>query len=203
MQGDRVPLPFPKRFPLALPATDGSAQRIVDNCAVENGGLTGDESVERMLRGAPGAAVAFSARALAGEGEGMPSLPTDRAALAGLRRISENLPSAKAGLQRLSAALNRAQAADSLNPETAAKLAVLLRSNVEDKYGDGKFSNLQMCGKTGTAQIDNAKSHSWFVGYSQREDLPLAVVCIAEHGGQGSGVASSVSNKVMQYFLSE
>lgn len=90
-----------------------------------------------------------------------------------------------------------------MNPETAAKLAVLLRSNVEDKYGDGKFKNLQMCGKTGTAQIDNAKSHSWFVGYSQREDLPLAVVCIAEHGGQGSGVASTVSNKVMQYFLND
>ena len=90
-----------------------------------------------------------------------------------------------------------------MNPETAAKLAVLLRSNVEDKYGDGKFRNLQMCGKTGTAQIDNAKSHSWFVGYSQREDLPLAVVCIAEHGGQGSGVASTVSNKVMQYFLND
>ena len=88
-----------------------------------------------------------------------------------------------------------------MNPETAAKLAVLLRSNVEDKYGDWKFENLQMCGKTGTAQIDNAKSHSWFVGYSQREDLPLAVVCIAEHAGQGSGVASTVSNKVMQYFI--
>lgn len=90
-----------------------------------------------------------------------------------------------------------------INPETAAKLRVLLRSNVEDKYGDWKFENLQMCGKTGTAQIDNAKSHSWFVGYSQREDLPLAVVCIAEHAGQGSGVASTVANKVMQYFLSE
>lgn len=90
-----------------------------------------------------------------------------------------------------------------MNPETAAKLAVLLRSNVEDKYGDWKFENLQMCGKTGTAQIDNAKSHSWFVGYSQREDLPLAIVCVAEHAGQGSGVASTVSNKVMQYFLND
>ncbi len=89
-----------------------------------------------------------------------------------------------------------------INPETAAKLNALLRSNVEDKYGDWKFENLQMCGKTGTAQIDNAKSHSWFVGYSQREDLPLAIVCVAEHAGQGSGVASTVSNKVMQYFLS-
>ncbi len=90
-----------------------------------------------------------------------------------------------------------------INPDTAAKLNIILRSNVEDKYGDWKFENLEMCGKTGTAQIDNAKSHSWFAGYSQREDLPLAVICIAEHAGQGSGVASTVSNKVMQYFLND
>ena len=89
----------------------------------------------------------------------------------------------------------------SIEPETASKLDELLRSNVKDKYGDWRFENLQMCGKTGTAQIDNAKSHSWFAGYSQREDLPLAVVVIAENGGSGMGVATTVSNKVMQYFL--
>lgn len=88
----------------------------------------------------------------------------------------------------------------SIKPETAAKLDALLRSNVADKYGDWKFKGLEMCGKTGTAQIDGEKSHSWFAGYSQRDDLPLAVVCIAEHGGYGSGIASTVSNKVMQYF---
>ncbi len=88
-----------------------------------------------------------------------------------------------------------------INPATAARLNELLRSNVTEKYGDWKFENLQMCGKTGTAEVDGAKSHSWFVGYSQREDLPLAVVCVAENAGHGSGVASSVSNKVMQYFL--
>lgn len=87
-----------------------------------------------------------------------------------------------------------------IKPETAAKLHVLLRSNVVDKYGDRKFEGLEMCGKTGTAQIDGEKSHSWFAGYSQRDDLPLAVICIAEHGGYGSGIASTVSNKVMQYF---
>ena len=90
-----------------------------------------------------------------------------------------------------------------IKPETALKLNAMLRSNVEDEYGDWKFENLQMCGKTGTAQIDGEKSHSWFAGYSQRSDLPLAVVCVAEHAGHGSGVASIVSNKVMQYFLKE
>lgn len=95
------------------------------------------------------------------------------------------------------------ETAVTIKPETALKLNAMLRSNVEDEYGDWKFENLQMCGKTGTAQIDGEKSHSWFAGYSQRSDLPLAVVCVAEHAGHGSGVASSVSNKVMQYFLKE
>lgn len=90
------------------------------------GGLTGDPSVERMLRGAPEAAIAFSAKALAGEGEGVPSLPSDRAALAALRKISDQLPDAKAGLRRLSSALSRALAADSLNPATARQLYGML-----------------------------------------------------------------------------
>ncbi len=89
----------------------------------------------------------------------------------------------------------------SLNPETAKQLDILLRSNIEKEYGDERFPDLQMCGKTGTAQITGATSHSWFVGYSQREDLPLAVVCIAENAGSGMKTAVNVSNEVMQYFL--
>lgn len=87
-----------------------------------------------------------------------------------------------------------------VNSDTAAKLAELLRSNVRDEYGDKRFPGLEMCGKTGTAQLDGEDSHSWFVGYSQRDDLPLAVVCIAENGGWGSHAATDISNKVMQYF---
>lgn len=86
-----------------------------------------------------------------------------------------------------------------MNPETAKKLQKLLRSNVVDKYGEGKFPNLQMCGKTGTAEIEGAKSHSLFVGFSLRGDLPLSVIVIAENAGWGSGVASNVANKVLQY----
>jgi beta-lactamase class D len=72
--------------------------------------------------------------------------------------------------------------------------------NIEKEYGDERFPDLQMCGKIGTAQITGATSHSWFVGYSQREDLPLAVVCIAENAGSGMKTAVNVSNEVMQYF---
>lgn len=86
------------------------------------GGLTGDPSIERMLRSAPAAAVTFAARALAGESEGVPSLPSDRAAIAGLSKLAADLPDARDALRRLRAALNRAQAADSLEPSTARAL---------------------------------------------------------------------------------
>ena len=88
-----------------------------------------------------------------------------------------------------------------IDPETARQLDSLLRSNIKNEYGDYRFPDLEMCGKTGTAQITGATSHSWFVGYSQRDDLPLAVVCVAENAGSGMKTAVDVSNEVMQYFL--
>ena len=88
-----------------------------------------------------------------------------------------------------------------MNPATAAKLKVMLRSNVVDKYGDWNFPGLEMCGKTGTAEIDGKKSTSVFAGFSSEDSLPLAVVCIAEEAGWGSGTAMKASNTVLQYFL--
>ena len=83
----------------------------------------------------------------------------------------------------------------------AQKLQKLLRSNVTDWYGENRFPNLSMCGKTGTAELDGKTSHSWFVGFSQRDDLPLAVVVVAENAGSGSGVAMNTTNAVMQSLL--
>ncbi len=91
-----------------------------------------------------------------------------------------------------------------IKPETAAKLRALMRGSVVNEYGEWRFPDLEMCGKTGTAQLsDGETAHSWFVGFSQRNDLPLAVVCVAEHAGSGIGTAGVVSNKVLQYFLDE
>ena len=67
-----------------------------------------------------------------------------------------------------------------------------------DWYGESRFPGLEMCGKTGTAELDGKTSHSWFVGFSQRSDLPLAVVVVAENAGSGSGVAMNTANAVLQ-----
>lgn len=86
-----------------------------------------------------------------------------------------------------------------MNSATAGKLTDLLRSNVKNQYGDSSFPKLQMCGKTGTAEVGEGKEpHAWFVGFSQREDLPLAVVVVVENGGIGAKTAIPIANKVLQ-----
>jgi peptidoglycan glycosyltransferase len=85
-----------------------------------------------------------------------------------------------------------------LSVTTANKLKALLRSNVENYYGDSKFPGLEMCGKTGTAEVKNKRPHAWFVGFSQNKDKPYAIVVIIENGGTGIGDALPVANRVMQ-----
>ena len=86
-----------------------------------------------------------------------------------------------------------------INTESAERLKALLRSDVVNSYGDSRFRNLQMCGKTGTAELkDGQTPHAWFAGFSLRADMPLAVVVVVENGGSGNKVAIPVANKVMQ-----
>lgn len=84
-----------------------------------------------------------------------------------------------------------------INSETANKMKKLMRSNVKDCYSDSRFSGLEMCGKTGSAERENEKPHGWFLGFSQRSDLPYAIVVVAENGGMASSVAIPIASKVM------
>ncbi len=88
-----------------------------------------------------------------------------------------------------------------LSADTAEQIAALLRSNVKNYYGDSKFPDLEMCGKTGSAEVIGDKSHAWFVGFSQREDFPYAIVVCLENGGIGYNDAIPVANKTMQALL--
>lgn len=85
-----------------------------------------------------------------------------------------------------------------LLPETAQKMKILLRSNVENCYGDELFPGLEMCGKTGTAEVTDGEPHAWFVGFSQRADFPYAIAVCLENGGEGLYEAVPVANEVLQ-----
>lgn len=85
-------------------------------------------------------------------------------------------------------------------PDVAAKLDDLLRSNVKNKYGDGYFPSMKMCGKTGTAEVsDNpdAKPNALFVGYSQNENMPFAIIVVVEDTTSAMANAVPIASKVM------
>ena len=93
---------------------------------------------------------------------------------------------------------NKAKTETYITPETASRVNDMLRFVVTDNYGDSTFEGLKMCGKTGTAEVeDDKKPHSWFVGYSQNSKCPVAIVVIVENGGWGSENALPIASKVM------
>ena len=85
-----------------------------------------------------------------------------------------------------------------ISPSTASTMKTLLRSDVENYYGDYRFNGLTLCGKTGTAEVgDNKKPHAWFVGFSQDENFPYAFVAVVENAGGGLSNAGPVIAKVL------
>ncbi len=90
-----------------------------------------------------------------------------------------------------------------LSAETADAMAAMLSSDVVNYYGDSKFPDLEMCGKTGTAEVADDEPHAWFVGFSQLEDFPYAIVVCIENGGTGYSDAIPAANSVMQVVLDQ
>lgn len=91
-----------------------------------------------------------------------------------------------------------------LSSDTAKKLQSLLRSNVVNYYGENSFPGLEMCGKTGTAEVGSEETgdNAWFVGFSQKEDFPYAIVVLIEDSGSSARQSAiPVANKVLQSIL--
>lgn len=77
----------------------------------------------------------------------------------------------------------------------------ILRSNVVKQYGDWYFPNLNMCGKTGTAEIsddEDAKPNALFVGYSQNEETPFAIIVVVENTISAIKSAVPIASSVMK-----
>ena len=91
------------------------------------GGVTEDESLQRMLRAAPKPAAAHAARALSACAEGAPMSRLDEAALAGLVRLAGDSPELRRDVERLRGALDRAGTVEALRPDTARQLYGELR----------------------------------------------------------------------------
>lgn len=86
-----------------------------------------------------------------------------------------------------------------LSAGTANTIGDMMRNDVLTNYGDWRYEGLQMCAKSGTAQLAKGEeANAWFVGYLKRQDYPLAFAVVIENGGSGSKVAGPVAGQVLK-----
>lgn len=87
---------------------------------------------------------------------------------------------------------------------TCDRLAEMMRNNVTSVYGQGKFGDLPVCAKSGTAEVGSSVDpHAWFVGFIDDDTHPYAFVVIVENGGWGSSTAGSIAATVLSAACSE
>lgn len=85
---------------------------------------------------------------------------------------------------------------------TAERLTELLADNVEKTYGVKRFPNMELCAKSGTAEVGEEETpHAWFAGFLKNEEAPFAFVVLVENGGSGSKVAGNVASRVLDIMV--
>ena len=88
---------------------------------------------------------------------------------------------------------------DMIDAETASSLTDMMANNVEQHYGSGNFPGLDICAKSGTAEVGTGKEpNAWFSGFLNDPDNPYAFIVLVENGGYGADVAGAVANTVLQ-----
>lgn len=63
-----------------------------------------------------------------------------------------------------------------------------------------KNSDMEVAGKTGTAQVSSGSDNGVFVGFAPYNNPKIAIVAIIEHGGEGYYTATAVKPVMEEYF---
>lgn len=88
-----------------------------------------------------------------------------------------------------------------LSEKDAKKLQKMLRNVVTDGTASVLDTDLYTAaGKTGTAENEGERAHSWFFGYSNIEDPDLVVCVIVENSGAGSEYAAPIAKEVFDSY---
>lgn len=86
-----------------------------------------------------------------------------------------------------------------ISEKTANLVAMLMRRNVELKYGTSMFPDVAVCAKSGTAETTEGKEpNAMFAGFVLDDDYPLAFIVVVEEGGYGTAAAAPIAGKVLQ-----
>ncbi len=84
-------------------------------------------------------------------------------------------------------------------PPVAAQLKGMLRDVVLRGTGKGAdVPELEVCGKTGTAQAPAGDDHAWFTCFAPRRHPNLVVTVLIENGGFGAAAALPVARELLE-----
>ena len=85
-----------------------------------------------------------------------------------------------------------------MSRNTAKTLTEMMRNAVENTYGDWNFPDeMDVCAKSGTAQVDGKKPNATFAGFVSNSEYPLAFICVVENAGGGSDVCVPIVGDVL------
>ena len=88
--------------------------------------------------------------------------------------------------------------------DTADKLKQLMSYAAYTHYDrENNFPGLEICAKTGTAELGDGTSHAWFTGFLEDEEHPYAFVVLVERGGGGLSNAGVLANTLLQEAVSK
>jgi peptidoglycan glycosyltransferase len=87
-----------------------------------------------------------------------------------------------------------------LAPELSAKIGDAMRDVVTSGTGRGaNTANLPIAGKTGTAELEHAPSHAWFIGFAPyNRPRKLAFAVLIENGQYGGTAAAPLAADLMK-----
>ena len=85
-----------------------------------------------------------------------------------------------------------------LKQDTAQQIKEMMSYAVNTTYGTWNFPGLNLCAKSGTAEVGDGTSHAWFTGFLDDAGHPYAFVVLAENAGGGARVAGPIANAVLQ-----
>ncbi len=90
---------------------------------------------------------------------------------------------------------------EALNPENASTLQRMMVGVVEDVHPEAKIPNIEVAGKTGTAEVPPEDPNSWFIASAPAGDPEIAVAVIIENGGDGEDQALPAAREIMESYL--
>lgn len=64
-----------------------------------------------------------------------------------------------------------------------------------------RMPDVEVCGKTGTAQNPHGKDHAWFVCFAPKENPTIAMCVFIENAGFGGAVAAPIASQLLKAFF--